>query len=457
MKILFIIRSAKSFHSYQNIVKALCGRGHNVRVFFDKEWTEDNLLEPMEKFKNEFANFNYDWLMTRCDRWVRPLFIIRALITYRKYLIIKNQSIFYRRRFRNNCPFALRLFLMLPSINLLLQSNICGVILKYVEDAIPSDSRIKAQLLKESPDALVAAVGNIRINSSNTEYMKAAKALGIPTISPAMSWDSLTTKTAMPVTPDILLVWNETQAKEAKDHHDFPPERTRIINASMFDDWFKTLKPFSTKAEFCSRCGLDENNPIVVYLGSSYQMAGDETWLVADLRDALDASSDARVRKTQLVVRPHPSSKNSEFYKNFRKPGVFILFGRGGLTDTDAWLRFFYDTLYYSVAAAGMNTSAMIDAIIADKPVIGVITEKYRQTQVETKHFQQLLGANALELVHTPAEFAETVRKLLDGGDRRRIERQEFIKKFIRPLGLEKSAGELAAEEIEKLVKTKLI
>ncbi len=113
----------------------------------------------------------------------------------------------------------------------------------------------------------------------------------------------------------------------------------------------------------------------------------------------------------------------------------------------------FYDSLYHTTAVIGINSSAMLMAIIAHKPVLTILTEEYRKTQEETQHFQQLKNNDALDYARTDEEFAAAAARLLDGQDTHKDMRAKFIQRFIRPHGLSTSAGEEAAREIISIAK----
>ena len=192
----------------------------------------------------------------------------------------------------------------------------------------------------------------------------------------------------------------------------------------------------------------------MVYLGSSANIAKDETWLVLELREALNKSPDELLRNAKLVVRPHPA--NCKVYEKIdgssEAHGIFIFPKTGALPNDQDSRKLLYNTLYHSAAVVGINTSAMIESVIVGKPVVSYLTDEYRKTQAEAQHFQQLLAENVLEVVKTPEEFVEVAGKLIAGKDTHKKEREAFVKKFIRPLGFEKLAGEAAADEIEKMI-----
>ena len=150
-----------------------------------------------------------------------------------------------------------------------------------------------------------------------------------------------------------------------------------------------------------------------------------------------------------LVVRPHPA--NAKIFEGFSMDGVYIVPRLTTLPSTASALQLSYDTMYHSCALVGINTSAMIEALIVGKPVIAFLAPRYSRTQSDTQHFQQLLAADALERVRTPLEFVEVLKRILDGSDVRREKRRQFVERFIRPRGWRASAGEAAADAIEAL------
>jgi hypothetical protein len=178
-------------------------------------------------------------------------------------------------------------------------------------------------------------------------------------------------------------------------------------------------------------------------------MAKDETWLVNDLRNALNHVSDARLRRAQLVVRPHPS--NYKIYQAFTIPGVSCIPQKGMLPNTPVGLSVFYDSLHHAMAAVvGVNTSSVIETVIADIPVVALMTDYYRKTQSETQHFRQLLETNAVLCATTLDSAVTLLQELMDGHDKKKDARSAFVQKYIRPYGRNESAGMRAALELER-------
>ena len=120
--------------------------------------------------------------------------------------------------------------------------------------------------------------------------------------------------------------------------------------------------------------------------------------------------------------------------------------------DTDSRNDYF-DSLYHSVAAVGINTSAQIEAGIVGRPVYSIRAAEYVTTQEGTLHFHYLLNENGglLHMSPTLEEHARALSTALDRTpeDERRL--REFVKGFVRPRGLDVAATPLLADAIEDL------
>ncbi|MDZ4296059.1 MAG: hypothetical protein U1A16_01675 [Patescibacteria group bacterium] len=447
--ILFVIRSVDQLRYYQSIIEALLRRGYRVRALFDKRWSRDSTTEALEEMKRLGRSFDYGWATPRTDRWRSLLFYLRELRSCRRYLLVSGQSAYYRERWFSYLPRTLRILLKTSLLRSLLKSSLCGTALRFAEHFIPPDERIRAELKEDIPAVVATGPVNMRFSSADLEYLKAARNLGIPTVLPVYSWDNLTTKGLIHILPDLVLVWNQAQAQEAKEHHGIGEKRVRISGAPFFDAWFSYLRPATPREVFCARYGLRSKDPIILYLGSSMNIAKDEIWLIKALRQALDTSTDKRLSSTQLIVRPHPA--NARIYESFKERDTIVLPRGGEFPTGERAFQLFSDTLGVSVAAVSVNTSAMIEAIIADKPVIAIMPEAYRSTQMETQHFRHFLEVRAVECARSVEQCVKLIESLLDGKDRRVEGRRMLVRHFIRPCGSERQAGEIAADHIEVL------
>jgi hypothetical protein len=67
----------------------------------------------------------------------------------------------------------------------------------------------------------------INLGSSQIEYQRAARRLGIPTALCVWSWDHLSSKALIRDAPDRVFVWNDVQRREALELHGLPADRDR--------------------------------------------------------------------------------------------------------------------------------------------------------------------------------------------------------------------------------------
>lgn len=442
-------------HYYRTAIISLLRRGNDLRLLCDKKWSEQSSLAVFDELKKEFPNFSYGWAVPRADTWRNILFHTRELLSYRRYLVVRKnrQSTYYKERYLKYISPTMRFLLNVPGIKYAVGTRLCGSVLQGLERLAPAFSAICDDIRAYAPDVVIAAPVNLRFASADLEYLKSAKKMKIPTALPVLSWDNLTTKSLIHVFPDRLLVWNDVQQEEAQDHQKFPADKIRIVGASVFDSWFSRLTPSQTREQFCAAHGLRPEDPIIAYLGSSGKMARDETWLVEALLSALQKADDPRLHRAQIIVRPHPSNYiNYERFKDVS--GIAVIPKKGTLPDSHASLQLFYDTLAHSIAAIdGANTSAIIDAIIAGSSGIAIVTDKYAPTQRETKHFNQLVDAGALYIAQGAEAIPAIITKLMDGHDERKENRAAFVRRYIRPRGLERQAGEWVADEVEKIMR----
>lgn len=444
-RVLFVGRSAAHFSYYETVLAALLERGAEVELALDRGWSgklETPIAHaPIAKFVELHPELKVGWLTRRADAWRNPIFALRELRAYRSYLARRETTDFYVRRWERYLPSKLAAFKQQP-LKALLRTGLGEGALQLAEAATPCDSGIVAFIAARRPDVLIVSPMNARF-SEETDYVKAARKLSVPTALLVLTWDNLSTKGLIQIMPDRVLAWNEQHRDDAVAIHGVPPERISIVGAPFFDKWFDRSAEIEWRESFCARAGLDPSAPFLLYLGSSRNIAEDETWFVREMQAALSA----RARPVQLLVRPHPA--NAGIYASM--PDVRVWPKAGALPETAAALADMRAAFAHCVGAVGVNTSAMIDAVLADIPTFSVLLPRYAETQSEAVHFRHLRAAGALEIVPDMAAFMTAIECLSAGQDERAQGRARFAENFARPHGLNKSAGVLAAEEALKL------
>jgi len=421
MKILFTVRALSHFSYIEPIAKELNRKGHSVDLLFDKKWSGRDSDHTVKWFITYHKFVRVGWLSYRKDFWRRIIFLWREIKSYLSYTD-RNQSEYYLNRWNGYLPFLIKHIVKIKLIQLILKRiNLEGI--------VPPDTGISSKV--RDYDMVIATPCNHRF-SEEIEYIKAAKVVGVPTAIVVLSWDNLTTKGLFHVVPDVLLVWNESQLWESVRIHDIPYDKIKIIGAPFFEKWAYMLGRAESRKLFCSRVGMDPERKFFMYAGSSSKIAKDEKWLIEKLHKALP--------EYQILFRPHPA--NHRQYFNLNMKDVFVFPQTGALPECWSRQRELYNSIRHCEFVIGINTSAMLDAIIHDKPTIAFITEKYEDTQIKASHFKPL--SKAMYLCHCVNDVKILVSDLSDfyGATRR-----EFVKDYIFPEG--KLVGENAVNVIE--------
>ena len=459
MKVLFVMRSVSHFSYHETTVRQLCDRGHSVNVVFDRGWSKDYTDRAARACANEYRNLTLGWSLRRRGLWRRPLFITRELLSYSSYLSRRDQEPFYVHRWseyvRMGTPW-IGYRVRSRKFRWTLRRAPARLALRAFERIVPADGAIKNWLRKNRPDVVVASPTNLRY-SEEVEYIKAAKSLGIPTVVPVLSWDNLSTKGLFHIAPDLTMVWNQTQVQEASSIHGLARHRIVVIGSPFMDKWFQESTATLSEAEFRSRAGLDPSRPYVLYLGSSHNIAGAEAWLVEKLAKSLRSSPDKRLRDSAILARPHGANEQS--YKDISDIGIVTwIRGRDELPDSPQSFAEFGASLRYATCVVGVNTTGMVDALLADRPVITLLVEEYQNTNAaRAVHFRRILDADVYLRAETTDECAQLIADIIDGHDPKRENRRRFVLKYIRPRGLDVPAGAIAARAIEMAGKGKTV
>jgi hypothetical protein len=262
------------------------------------------------------------------------------------------------------------------------------------------------------------------------------------------SWDNLTNKGLVRDVPDRVLVWNELQKREAVELQHLPAERVRLTGAPAYDHWFD-WQPATTSEEFCARVGLEPGRPIVLYVCSAQFVASNEVPFIRDWIAALRAHGGL-LADAGVLVRPHP--RNTAQWRGVDLGDAHAsIWPRLGEEPVDAESRqHYFDSIFHAAAVVGINTSAQIEAAIVDRPVHTILAEEFRRTQLGTLHFPYLIADDFghLYAARTLAEHAALLEGSLRGDDcHERNER--FLRRFVRPFGLDVPAAPKVVEELE--------
>lgn len=449
MKVLFAGRSVYHFTYYESLIRRLSADGHSVEMVYDEKWSHGQSDESLRKCLGEHENLSMSWGLRRSDKYRRLIFGTRELRSYSNYLrrtLNGEQSSFYLKRWRNYLTPSIRLCADKWPLRWLLAKENTQVFLEKIERWIPPDKQIVRSLQEKKPDVVVVSPANMRF-SEEVEYIKAARSVGIPTVVLVYSWDNLTTKGLYAVVPDLLMAWNQAHLSEAVSIHKVPVSNTVIVGSTFFDKWFDADHLLMSREELCRRVGIDPEKPFITYLGSSANIARDETWLVERIIEGIRNHPDKKISQIGIIVRPHPA--NAKIYERIDSDGVVVWPRHGALPESEISQKEFFSTLTHCIGTIGINTSGMIDALVLDRPCISIMVPEYEKTQLQVVHFKHLLASRAVQITKDVSESVAMIQSLLSGKDESREFRRQFISSFVRPHGIATSASSIAADAIE--------
>lgn len=469
MKLLLAFRNRQSVEPFTGVVRGLLRRAHTVHLVVPAADAKlSALLEPHPRLSIATGVG-----LQRADDWRDAAPLLRSARDYLQYLRPAYRD---ARKLRRRAFGYLLDRIGVESAGRSAEASDAGLSLSeesvwrverlaaLCEDAIPADPIHERTLAQFEPDAvLISPV--VHFGSAQADFVKAARALGIPVGMMLFSWDNLSTKGALHVAPDRLFVWNERQRREAAELHGVPAEHIRVTGAPRFDGFF-ARQPLVDRATFCAAAGLDPVRPIVLYLCSSKLVSEREAAFIRRWHAAVRSSGDPALRTASLVVRPHPDLPVSD--KKWLGPeDAFRWSDDGGPTlfkrrmfghpstvmiysdDRGASL---YESIRHSHAVVALNTSAEIEAGILGRPVFTILAdEESADGQQSTLHFKYLLKEDG-GFVSVSSSLDEHVRELsaVLASPPSEADIQRRVAEFIRPAGWDRPASDVLIDAVER-------
>jgi hypothetical protein len=452
-RILFILYHARFLRLFEGIVRLLADRGHHVHLAFQGATAHESDMEGADlvgRLCAEHETITAGHATPRDDRWLPLATLLRRSIDYLRYLSPAYANApKLRARAAREAPRSivqlsrLRLIRKPPVLRLL------DAVLRALERAVPTNAALSEFIRAQRPDIVI--VTPLVAESTQTDYVRSAKAMAIRSALCVASWDNLSNKGLIRDRPDRLYVWNEDQVREATELHGVPDEHVVPTGAHSFDHWFE-WRPSTTPEEFREAVGLTPGSPILLYLCSSKFVASYEPPFVARWIRELRAHPDARLRTATVLVRPHPKSgvnwRGSELGQ---LDGVAVWPPTGAVASNDRSKAGYYDSMYHCTAVVGLNTSALIESAIVGRPAFTVLAPEFQDGQEGTLHFHYLVRSNGgpLTVARSFEEHFDQLGRALHGRDGRDLE-TSFLRRFVRPHGLDRAATPVLVEALER-------
>ena len=447
MKVLFIARHFTYFRNFESVIAALAERGHRVHLAADREETLGGreLVDRLAQRFPQQVTVGFTPIL-QWGRYRRVSNALRVGLDYLRYSDPRYEATpKIRERAYERTAFAVLVLARLP-----FRSTLARV-LERLEQAVPRQQGVDDFILAERPNALLITP-LIELGSPQLDYVRAARALGIRSALCVWSWDHLSSKALIRVVPDTVIVWNGVQREEAQRFHGIAADSVVVTGAQCFDQWFDR-QPSRDRQAFCGRVGLDPARPFVLYVCSAlFKNSPSEAAFVGRWLQQIRQSADPRVREAAVLVRPHPQRMEEWLAPEcaaLERAGHAVLWG-GNPIDADSRADYF-DSMYHAAAVVGLNTSALVEAAIVDRPVLTILLPEFRDNQEGTFHFHHLLtvGDGFLHATRSLEEHVSQLARCLRGEDVR--SNRPFVEQFIRPRGTSVAATPVFADAVEEI------
>jgi hypothetical protein len=451
LRILFAALHYGYFRNFESVVDELARRGHDVHLTAERQDSALGGREIVERLASRHDTVTFGMMPRRERAYFFLASKIRLSLDYLRYLrpeYAKTPAL--RRRARVRTPRGLLRALRLPLLRASAGRRLIARLLHYIDHALPPSPAIEQFVDEQRPDVAVITPLVGVVASSQLDLLRSVRARRIPSAVCVWSWDHLSSKAIIRDVPDRLFVWNDVQKREALEMHAVPPARVVVTGAQCFDRWFDR-QPSRSRAQFARHVGLPDDRPFVLWVCSAlFPGSPSEAEFVMRWAAHLRASANPAVHDSGILIRPHPSRAGEWDDVDWRTvPGVAFW---GGNPVDDGSRADYFDSLHYSGAVVGLNTSAFIEAGIAQRPVLAILPPEFRGSQEGTLHFRYLIEGGLLTTARTLDEHEAQLATVLQAPPAAILRRQqEFVRAFVRPRGLDVSATRVMADALESL------
>jgi hypothetical protein len=453
MRVLFSLLSTSHLKNFEPVVDELARRGHDVHLVFHETSGWRGADDLAEELSARSPHISLAWDPVPPDGWLELSLTVAACRDYLQFAQPRYSEV-YRARAEARVPKPFKALADRPVFRTRFGGGALATGLRLAASLLPPGRELERYMEGVRPHvALFTPFVGLR--TAQPSWLKAARAGGARTAVCVGSWDHLTTKSLIRPLPDLVTVWNDTQAREATNLHAVPSDRIAITGAQPFDHWFTwTARP---REVFCRRVGLDPARPFVLYTCfTPFKRGANEAEFVRGWIERMRSSDDDALRTAGVIVRPHPKRMEVWHQTDVSDLADVVVWPTEGRQVADAETKAdFYDSIAHSAAVVGINTSAMIEAGIVGRPVHTILAPEFHESQQGTFHFHYLMevGGGLLRVARDLDEHVRQLSESVRGGYPDGANRS-FVEAFVRPHGIEHAATPRFIAAIEQLAET---
>jgi hypothetical protein len=453
VKVLFFMRSTIYVRNFESTLRLLAERGHQVHVVAEA-YDGPRADGPLDRLRAEHAGISYSALDDRPpDAWAQLGLQLRRsqdALRYRGAEYADAPKLRYRAELKTPALASTRAWVWASATDRRRRGFMR--LLHWCDMAVPRDRSATAFIRSEAPD-LVLVTPLVEPGSPQSDYLRAARSLGIPTGLCVYSWDNLTNKGLIHDPLDLVTVWNPAMKREAVELHGVPEHRVVVTGAAAYDHWF-TWRPHATRTELCSRAGLKPDRPYLLYTCSSRFIAPNEVPFVRRWIESIRRRSDT-LREVGVLVRPHPQNAGAWRGAGLEEIENVAVWPREGANPVDDGpRRDYFDSIHHAAAVVGVNTSAQVESAIVGRGVYTWLAPDFRDTQEGTLHFKHLrdAGGGVVEAASDLAEHVAHLERAVQAPEAAAERCRRFVESFIRPFGLAEPAAPRMVDALEQAV-----
>jgi hypothetical protein len=434
---------------YESVLLRLATAGHDIRILSNRRDSIGSGIDP-ERLLSDVPQIRWIWDEARPSAWSELAAAVRIWLDYLRYFEpTYADAPRLRMRVGERVPAILRRVTGWPLVRAEPWRRALVAFLRMVERALPWQPEIDGIMREYQPD-LVVVTPMLDLGSRQIDVLRSARAFGARTVLSIGSWDHLSSKGRISELPDRVLVWNETQVREAVELHDVPPDRLVVVGAQCYDQWFNRV-PARTREQFCGMLKLPADRPFLLYACSAlYPHTPTEAQFVRRWIEEIRASDDPLLRTAAILVRPHPT--RLEEWNEVDLSDLSDVTVYGSLPVDERSKEDYFESLYYSAAMAALNTSAFIEAAIVGRPVHTIVVPEFSERQEGTIHFHYLtsVGGGVLRVARSFDEHRTQLAASLRNPVAADLH-TSFVTAFVRPLGLDRDATDAFVAAVEDL------
>jgi len=446
------MRHLGSLRIFESVVRQLAVGPHEILILAHRR-DDLELGNAPDTLFADLPQIRWIWEEGQSNDWTEVAGTIRIWLDYLRYFEARySDAPRLRMRVGERVPGLLRRITEWPLVRGCTGRRTLVACLRIIERVLPRQHTLDALMREYRPD-LVMVTPLVHLGSNQVEVLRSARAFGVRTALCVASWDHLSSKARISEVPDRVFVWNEIQTREATELHGISADRLRMTGAQCYDQWFDRV-PVRTREQFCETMNLPRDRPFLLYACSAlYPIAPVEAQFVRRWIEEIRASEDLALRSAGILIRSHPSRLDEWREVDLSDlPDVTLC---GSLPIDIGTKVDYFESLCYSAAVVGLNTSAFLEAAIVGRPVHSLVVREFSERQEGTLHFHYLLSAGG-GVLRVARNFDEHRTQLLTSlrEPQRTDLNAEFVTAFIRPHGLRTPATPLFIEAVDELLQS---